>query len=70
MQHDSDDHEDEEDVERNRNRKIWSGEIGDDGDLEGFIRSHGLADDHQYTHRYVNGANFECYVPLNFRGPR
>ena len=61
MQHDSDDHEDEEDVERNRNRKIWSGEIGDDGDLEGFIRSHGLADDHQYTHRYVNGASPECY---------
>ena len=39
MQHDPDDHEDEEDMERNGNRKTWSGEVGDDGDLEGFIRS-------------------------------
>ena len=48
-----DDHEGEEDVERQRNRKVWKAEP----DTAGQIR--GLVDEHD-THRYIEDVSLGC----------
>ena len=53
------DHEREEDVERNRNRKVWKTKVDGDRVPDAAVRLRSLVDGHD-THRYVDNVNSEC----------
>ena len=49
-----DDHEGEEEVERNGNRKVWNTEVDGDRVPDVAARSRGSADESHDTRRYIN----------------
>ena len=53
-----DNHEGEEDVERNRDRKVWKTEVDDGTVPDTAIRLRCLADERD-THPYIDGVNPE-----------